>query len=133
MKVQELLENEERVMRFNTIEEYQQFIDDTASDSDKYHFEEIEADGGQGELYDIIVEVGSFQHTPGRTNDPHQAETPEDLTGDTEVEWNVMGYGSGNFDEDKDFWFKWGQFPLSQQTEEMMDDRIVDDQLYHNG
>lgn len=128
MKLKELLENEDQGVRFDTIEEYHNFIDKQTRDPDRYHFEEVPAP--DGEIYDVIIEVSDFRHTPGSGN-MHTAETPEDFYGDTELDWNMVMYGSGDFDTDTNFWFKRGEFPLNKKYEDMIDNHILEDQMYN--
>ena len=128
MKLQELFENQEQVVRFDTIDEYHNFIDMQSRDDNRYHFEEVPAP--DGEIYDVIVEVTDFRHTPGSGN-MYGSETPEDFYGDTELDWRMVLFGTGNFDTDRDFWFKRGEFPLNKKYEDMIENHILEDQMYH--
>ena len=127
MKVQELLEMDDNSIRFDTIDEYYTFIDSKTRDQDMYHFEEVP--GTDGNTYDLIVKVFSFTSTAGSGN-MASAETPEDLYGDTEIDWNIVAYGSGNFDTDTDFWIKEGRIEISPEYKKHIEDKLIEDQSY---
>lgn len=123
MKLQELLEDEQQVSHFNNYDEYVKFLESKANDSDTFHFEQIAA-SNENE-YDIIAQVHDFVSTPGG-REPARAETPEEVHGSTEIEWSVIFFGSGDFDNDTKFWVQRGELPLSQKAYQWVEGSLIE-------
>ena len=122
MKIQELLEAQQQTRQFNNYDEYVKFMESNANDSTAFYFEQIPAE--DGEEYEIVAEVHSFHSTPGGRS-PAYAETPDEVTGDTEIDWTVQMYGTGDYNTDTNFWVKMGEVALTQKAEEWVEDQLV--------
>jgi len=137
MKLRELLEDlqmpqqsqkTKEVLRTDSYNEYQNALDKLASDRDNYRFEEITPPGSD-EFFDIIVNVQDYsyseevQDTMGRPG------------GDEEhsISWDVDYYGTGDFDNDKNFYImqslKRDGFPLDNKTQQYIEDTLIEDQF----
>lgn len=122
MKIQELFEDEQQTRQFRTYDEYVQFLESNANDTDTFHFEQMTA--ADGNQYDILAKVFDFTSTPGGS-DPQRAETPEEVYGSTEIDWSVVAYGTGDYDTDTNFWVKQGDLDLDKRTHEWVEDQLT--------
>ena len=114
MKVQELLEMDNNEIHFNSYEEYKNFFTTKAQDDSIYHFEEIS--GTDGDEYDILVKVYSFDdHGEGRVS----------------VDWQIIGYGTGDYDTDTNFWVKEGRPNIDPKYDKYIEDKLIEDQSYN--
>jgi len=120
MKVQELLENQGQgkvVLRTDNIDEYQQAIDKLASQNERTHYEEISPEGSE-ELFDIIVEVFDYSYQQETRQDPEAID----------IDWDVVYYGTGNFDEETSFYIVEGSINLPTDVYKNIEQRLIDDQ-----
>jgi len=129
MKLKELIEDlqmpqqqSEVVFQTNDYDEYQQFINNESSDNSRYHFEEVSPQES-GDLFDIIVEVFNYSSSPETRMDPAA----------TDIDWDVVYYGTGDFDNDTGFYFKKGSIPLPEDTEQKIEQSIIEDQDQQGG
>ena len=72
-----------------------------ANNEDFFIFDDVETK----DAFDIIalVQTGHIDSQKPTTMSPHRAETPEDLHGSFEVEWNIVSYAK-SMDEDGEIW-----------------------------
>ena len=113
MKIHELLENQEQALSFATYEAYKGFLKIKAQDDSIYHFEDIS--GNDGNEYDILVKVYSF--------DDHGE-------GGVSVDWDIIAFGTGNYDTDTDFWVKEGRPDIDPKYDSYIENKIIEDQSY---
>lgn len=113
MKIHELLENQEQSISFATYEEYKGFFETKSRDDSIYHFEDIS--GNDGNEYDILVKVYNFDdHGEGRVS----------------VDWDIIAFGTGNYDTDTDFWVKEGRPDIDPKYDNYIENKIIEDQNY---
>jgi len=118
MKLKELFEQQsEIVFKTDNMDEYNAFLNKQASDPDQYHFEEISPKGSD-ELFDIIVKVNDYSYAQQTRMDPSSYD----------IDWNVELYGTGDWNTETGFYFKKGEFPLSAETEENIEQHIMENQ-----
>lgn len=107
------MEMDNNEIHFNSYEEYKNFFETKSRDDTMYHFEEIAGqDGGE---YDILVKVYNFDdHDEGRVG----------------VDWNIIAFGTGNYDTDTDFWVKEGRPDIDPEYDSYIENKIIEDQSY---
>ena len=127
MKLQELIEGNDNTIHFDTIDEYQRFLEQKGADQNMYHFEDVP--GTDGNEYDVLVRVFDFNQTQGSGN-MASAETPEDLYGSQEVDWNIVAYGTGDYDTDTNFWIKEGRLDISPEYQTYIENKLIEDLTY---
>jgi len=117
--IQALLEMSQQniVLRTNDIDEYNAFIDKASRPDNDYHYEEVPDKNGTG-LYDIIVEVFDYARSPQTRHDPESVD----------IDWDVVYYGSGDFDNERDFYIVKGSIELPDNVEQDIEQRLMEDQ-----
>ena len=119
MKNKKLLKHEQGkvVIRTDKIDEYLQAIQKLSNRTERYHYKEMTPDGSE-ELYDIIVEVFDYSYQKQTRQDPEAVD----------IDWDVVYYGTGNFDEDNGFYIVEGRLDLSRKDYMDIEQRLIEDQ-----
>ena len=118
MKLQELMENQGQVKRFNSFEEFEQFIDSQENPPKYYAFWEAE---GQDAHYSGIIEITNFVNRPG---DRSTWDSDYDYEGTQEVEWQVVMYGPG--EDSNEHWVKEGSVELTRNGWDSVNEGLFD-------
>jgi len=113
MKIQELFEANDNAIHFDSYDEFKNFFVMKAKDDNIYHFEDVS--GQDGDEYDILVKLYSFDdHGDARVS----------------VDWNIVAFGSGDYDNDINFWVREGRPEIDPKYDRYIEDKIIDDQSY---
>lgn len=115
MKVQELLEDQQQRIDFNSYDEFVQWFES----QDAMHVADME--GTDGNAYDVLI-VQEQSHV----QQPDQgADNPDDFHGYADVEWEMIAHGAS--DENGENWFAvQGEIELTDQSNARIEELLLD-------